>query len=464
MGWIFVPIITVAVIFTFIVYLVALESHRTNYEDTRGMWWFTLICAIPTVLLMMLYAGLSSTVLLSDIFMTALIIVFFALIASVLYDRHYHKKNNVKGKFKKPTWGAVSVLLLFFMLVGITAPAEDQDDTIASNTAADEETVEESEEPTEELTEEEAEETEAERLARVMTEKQANKSDEEKSIEAAEKEKEESIEAEKEESIEEKKAKEESIEKAEAEKEKSTEEEEAAAEAEEEPKEEKVASKEGLIPVTLYSVVDGDTVNVYDDSGQELKLRLLLIDTPETVHPNKPVEPYGKEASARLTQLVNAADQLYIEYDSGAKTDNYDRELVYLYADDVSVHEVLLEEGLARVGYIYEQQKYLSEFRAAEQKAKDQQIGIWSIPGYVNVGGEGFNSEEPEPEPEPTNEPATSEPATSEPATSEPVQAPEIFDNCDHLRGTYPTGVPKGHKAYQSKMDRDNDGYACEVS
>src|SRR5699024_5470982 len=119
------------------------------------------------------------------------------------------------------------------------------------------------------------------------------------------------------------------------------------------------------------------------------------------------------------------------------------RHLVYLYADDVNVHEVLLKEGLARVGYIYEQQRYLSEFREAEQHAKDNQLGIWSIPGYVNEGGEGFNSEEPEPEP-------TSEPATSEPATTEQPAQPEYFDNCDHLRGTYPSGVERGHPAYQS--------------
>ena len=330
----------------------------------------------------------------------------------------------------------------------IEAAAKAEKTAMEAKTKESEQTADAAKKAAEEAAEKEKEES-------IEAEREKEESIEEASIEA-EKEKEESIEAEKEASIE---VKEESIEKAEAEKEKSIEEAEAKAEAEEEPVEEPVASKEGLIPVSLYRVVDGDTVNVIDDSGQELKLRLLLIDTPETVHPNKPVEPYGKEASARLTELLNAADQLYIEYDSGDKTDHYDRHLVYLYADDVSVHEVLLKEGLARVGYIYEQQRYLSEFRAAEQYAKDRGLGIWSIPGYVNEGGEGFNSEEPEPEPEPTGEPATSEPATSESS-----EAPEIFENCDHLRGTYPTGVEKGHPAYQPKMDRDKDGYACEVS
>nr|WP_275431653.1 thermonuclease family protein [Salinicoccus roseus] len=336
------------------------------------------------------------------------------------------------------------------MFVAVPSDVEEPVDQTAS---ADEDAEEVTEEATEEKTEEESKEDSEVEEAGAEAEKEKEESieaEKEASIEAAEKEKEESIEAEKEASIE---AKEESIEKAEAEKEKSIEEAEAKAEAEEEPVEEPVASKEGLIPVSLYRVVDGDTVNVIDDSGQELKLRLLLIDTPETVHPNKPVEPYGKEASARLTELLNAADQLYIEYDSGDKTDHYDRHLVYLYADDVSVHEVLLKEGLARVGYIYEQQRYLFELRAAEQYAKNRGLGIWSIPGYVNEGGEGFNSEEPEP---------TSEPATSEPATSEPQQTTEYFQNCTELKKVYPDGVASDHAAYQSKMDRDKDNWACE--
>ncbi|WP_271396728.1 thermonuclease family protein [Salinicoccus roseus] len=436
---------------------------------------------MATCLLVVLLGIVSSGFALVDMALMLWIFVSIAMFVFIaLALRSKSKNQNPRRHFRRAGIAFVTGLALFFMFLAVPSDVEEPVDQTASADEDAEKVMEEATEESKEDSEEEEaaaeaekekeESIEAEKEASIEAAEEAAEKEKEESIEAerekeesieeasieAEKEKEESIEAEKEASIE---AKEESIEKAEAEKEKSIEEAEAKAEAEEEPVEEPVASKEGLIPVSLYRVVDGDTVNVIDDSGQELKLRLLLIDTPETVHPNKPVEPYGKEASARLTELLNAADQLYIEYDSGDKTDHYDRHLVYLYADDVSVHEVLLKEGLARVGYIYEQQRYLSEFRAAEQYAKDRGLGIWSIPGYVNEGGEGFNSEEPEPEPEPTGEPAISEPATSESS-----EAPEIFENCDHLRGTYPTGVEKGHLAYQPKMDRDKDGYACEVS
>lgn len=377
------------------------ESKGQAYHST---WKAALYSFMATCLLVVLLGIVSSGFALVDMALMLWIFVSIAMFVFIaLALRSKSKNQNPRRHFRRAGIGFVTGLALFFMFVVVPSDVEEPVDQTAS---ADEDAEEVTEEATEEKIEEE--------------------SKEDSEVEEAG---------------------------AEAEKEKSIEEAEAKAEAEEEPVEEPVASKEGLIPVSLYRVVDGDTVNAIDDSGQELKLRLLLIDTPETVHPNKPVEPYGKEASARLTELLNAADQLYIEYDSGDKTDHYDRHLVYLYADDVSVHEVLLKEGLARVGYIYEQQRYLSEFRAAEQYAKDRGLGIWSIPGYVNEGGEGFNSEEPEP---------TSEPATSEPATSEPQQTTEYFQNCTELKKVYPDGVASDHAAYQSKMDRDKDNWACE--
>ena len=434
----------VATITLFVLGLIR-ENKGQAYHST---WKASLYSFVATCLLVVLFGIVSSEYALADmvgILWLFVSIAMFAFIALAL--RSKAKNQNPRRHFRRAGIAFVTGLALFFVTVAVTDEVEEPVDQTASADEDTEEVTEEAvEEPTAEESKEDAEEEEEEK-----EKEESIEAEKEASIEAAEKEKEESIEAEKEASIE---AKEESIEKAEAEKEKSIEDAEAKAEVEEEPMEEPVASKEGLIPVSLYRVVDGDTVNVIDESGSELKLRLLLIDTPETVHPNKPVEPYGREASAKLTELLNAADQLYIEYDSGDKTDHYDRHLVYLYADDMSVHEVLLKEGLARVGYIYEQQRYLSEFRAAEQYAKDRGLGIWSIPGYVNEGGEGFNSEEPEPE--------TQEPETNEPATSEPQHTTENFQNCTELKEVYPDGVASDHAAYQSKMDRDKDNWACE--
>ena len=342
------------------------------------------------------------------------------------------------------------------------------DDSI--ETSSSESTAGEAVEQTEEVDEEETDqaalekEKEAEEQAAAERDKEAEAEKEKAEQEQAAKEQaaKEKAEKEKQERIAQEKKEKEQAEKEKAEKER-LEKEKAEQEKAEKAKAEEEAKQSGLIPVTLYRVVDGDTVDVFDENGEVIKLRLLLIDTPETVHPRKPVEPFGPEASARLTELLNSGEQLSIEYDDGAKTDHYDRHLVYLYVGDTSVHEVLLEEGLARVGYIYEQQRYLDDFRAKEQIAKDQQIGIWSLPGYVNEAGEGFNSES---ETESTVENESSTSNNSQTSGSGAVNtAPggvEFFNNCTELNAVYPDGVSSAHAAYQSKMDRDKDNWACE--
>ena len=82
-----------------------------------------------------------------------------------------------------------------------------------------------------------------------------------------------------------------------------------------------------------------------------------------------------------------------IEYDpSHEKVDDYDRVLAYLYADGKLVQEVMVEEGLARVGYENGEELYLNQLEEAEKKADKINVNIWSIEGYV--GEYGFNKNE----------------------------------------------------------------------
>lgn len=457
------------------------KSYNDNGElidNKETMRWGFRVCIGISAVLLLIVTIFSSSVTIADFWTALLLFVIIAGITSLLISRHQKKKFN-RNDFKKINRNTLILLVLLFLFVGMTAETQDAssnestagveeskdeaDDTAVNKNNEQEEKVNEDEQK--ELSEKEKELNEREK-ALEEKEKTLEEKEEQEKQELAAKEKAEREEEEKQLAKEqEEKEEQERIDKEKAEKERVAKEKESK-EKEKAEKEKAEAAKEGLIPVDLYRVVDGDTVNVFDDQGNELKLRLLLIDTPETVHPNKPVEQFGPEASERLTELVNSGEQLYIEYDTGAKTDNYDRHLVYLYVGDTNVHEVLLEEGLARVGYIYEQQKYLEEFRAAEQIARDQQIGIWSIPGYVNEAGEGFNSESNE---EPSNDSESStnnnkSGSNNNPSSSQSTQpgTGQYFKNCDDLRTVHPAGVPVGHADYQPKMDRDKDGWACE--
>ena len=68
-----------------------------------------------------------------------------------------------------------------------------------------------------------------------------------------------------------------------------------------------------LTAYPVVRVVDGDTI-VISDKGKDVKVRLVGVDTPETVHPTKPVEHYGKEAS-RFTQNLLKGERVYLVSD-----------------------------------------------------------------------------------------------------------------------------------------------------
>ncbi|MBU2658998.1 thermonuclease family protein [Bacillus cabrialesii] len=238
--------------------------------------------------------------------------------------------------------------------------------------------------------------------------------------------------------------------------------------------EQKTDQKE-LVDVTLDRAVDGDTIKV-SYNGNVDTVRYLLIDTPETKKPNSCVQPYGEDASKRNKELVNSG-KLQLEFDKGDRRDKYGRLLAYVYVDGKSVEETLLQEGLARVAYVYEPNtRYIEQYRKDEQEAKTEKLSIWSKNGYVT--DRGFNGCAKEKttavKKATTSKPATSQPTTpkvsndssatseNEASSSALTRETETFKNCTELRKKYPNGVPSSHPAYQSKMDRDHDNYACE--
>ena len=138
---------------------------------------------------------------------------------------------------------------------------------------------------------------------------------------------------------------------------------------------------------TFIRVVDGDTFIAKID-GQEEYVRLLLVDTPETKHREKEIQPYGPEASALMANSFEKNETVHLEFGT-EKRDQYDRILAYLYNKDGDMfNELLLKEGLARVAYVYPpNDKYADDFYVIEDKARKGNLGIWSIPGYVTDYG-----------------------------------------------------------------------------
>jgi len=138
------------------------------------------------------------------------------------------------------------------------------------------------------------------------------------------------------------------------------------------------------VPVT--KIIDGDTIKVTLNDREET-VRFLLVDTPETHHPTLGVQPYGLKAAAYTKKLLEGRNvQLELAKNDGR--DKYGRVLAYLFINGKSVEQLLLENGLARVAYIYPPNtKYLNAYRQAEKKAQENKLNIWRIAGYVQDDG-----------------------------------------------------------------------------
>lgn len=132
------------------------------------------------------------------------------------------------------------------------------------------------------------------------------------------------------------------------------------------------------IKVKVLRVVDGDTIHVLLNN-KDVTIRMIGIDTPETVDPRKPVQCFGKEASNHARQLLDGTT-VYLEQDtSQGDYDKYNRLLSYIWmADGRLFNQVMIAEGYA-FEYTYNlPYNYQTQFKSAQRNAQNQQIGLWS--------------------------------------------------------------------------------------
>ena len=119
-------------------------------------------------------------------------------------------------------------------------------------------------------------------------------------------------------------------------------------------------------------VIDGDTIELAD--GQVV--RYIGVDTPETKHPNKAVECFGKEAAAQNEVLVSGKTVI-LEQDVST-TDRYGRLLRYVWVDGQLINWQLVRDGFAFAKSYPPDIGYQSSFNLAQQSAREQQRGLWS--------------------------------------------------------------------------------------
>lgn len=161
------------------------------------------------------------------------------------------------------------------------------------------------------------------------------------------------------------------------------------AETEEAQKTEELPQLAGVITsCKVVRVVDGDTF-VGDIGGKEEKIRLIGIDTPESVHEEESRNTvWGQYASDHTKAILIEGQTVYLEYDVESK-DIYDRTLAYVwFSDDTSNISNMLNARLLSDGYAMDKvfepnNKYAEEFRNLRQTAQQNGTGLWADEGFA---------------------------------------------------------------------------------
>jgi len=135
-------------------------------------------------------------------------------------------------------------------------------------------------------------------------------------------------------------------------------------------------------PALVTRVVDGDTVDVRF-RGREVRIRLIGIDTPETVDPFEPVMCYGPEASAFAANQLEG-QRVNLEFDV-ERLDRYGRTLAYVWHEEQLFNRVLVARGYAVVTTYPPDVKYVERLVAAQRRAREDGRGLWSV--CQNDGG-----------------------------------------------------------------------------
>lgn len=258
--------------------------------------------------------------------------------------------------------------------------------------------------------------------------------------------------------------------------EKKAKEEQAKKDAAKKVEEEKIAKANdlGLIEATDSRIVDGDTIELSDGS----KVRLVGVNTPESTNRT---EEYGKEAS-NYTSSILEGKKVWLQKDV-SDSDRYNRLLRIVWldipSDDMNENEIrakmfnvdLVINGFAEPSTYPPDIKYSDYFVKFAKEAREQNTGLWAFGENETTKGDldpketkktASSSNTSNSSNNNNNSASNNNNSNSTSTTTTEPDKTEYFQNCTELTKVYPNGVASDHPAYQPKMDRDKDNWACE--
>jgi micrococcal nuclease len=196
----------------------------------------------------------------------------------------------------------------------------------------------------------------------------------------------------------------------------------------------------------VLKVIDGDTI-VVDVRGKKETVRLLGIDTPETVDRRKPVECFGKAASAKMKAFAQGKSVILVDDRTQGNRDSYKRLLRYVYLPDNK--RTFVNGEMVKQGYAFSYRQYpskmLTKFNNLEKYAQEHNAGLWSSCPAKEIGF-------------PTSTPAQSAPVYSVGGDK------DCADFATHAQAqTYFTSKGGSASNNVDRLDNNHDGIACET-
>lgn len=240
------------------------------------------------------------------------------------------------------------------------------------------------------------------------------------------------------------------------------------------------------VPAIVHRVIDGDTVDVEVDGGEVERIRIIGLDTPETVDPRKPVQCFGREASDQAKAMMPVGSIVSLEDDaSQGLRDKYGRRLAHTLVPLADGTNAVFAREMIAGGfahhYIYRvPSMYAVEFDAAQTDAIAAQRGLWSpetcdgqaypkrdLEGPDDVGDEDAGRSTgrvaaPTTVARPTPTARASMAIRPTPTARDASVDTDRFDCKDYPSQAAAQAVLRADPSDPNRLDPDRDGVACE--
>ncbi|CAN5179836.1 hypothetical protein BH09PAT1_BH09PAT1_7180 [soil metagenome] len=203
---------------------------------------------------------------------------------------------------------------------------------------------------------------------------------------------------------------------------------------------------------SVIKVVDGDTLSVKVD-GKKQTIRIIGIDTPETVDPRKPVQCFGVAASNRAKQLLSG-QTVYLESDpTQGNTDKYARLLRYVWLNNQDYGLTTIADGYAHE-YTYDiPYKYQKKYKQAQNNAMQQKLGLWGDNACNQPTPTSVSLQKPSP--------SAGRSANLEGGTVGPDKDCKDFSTHTEAQNYFIENGGNAERDFDG-LDPDHDGQACE--